>query len=246
MSRFSLAPSQQSGTTLVETMIALVIMTIIMAGAFGLWRSYNRAAKSHEATESLGAEMTEVTSTLLRSWVVRTRPPGFTGSYTATQKGFSLFDAVSKPCTTRCTKLVIDITKSSGATERITIDNQCLAPGAVTGLSRLTALNIGAAMSGNCLICKPGKLPVVTFTSKTNAASDRRFPHNGAQSAATFRLTDMLGMSVCFEQTGIAPLVIDQRAYALNLDLEGDVLKTTQRTVIMPFDNFGNVRLEAR
>ena len=246
MSRSNVIHSNESGTTLIETMIALVILAAIMAGASGLWRSYNRAAKSHDAAESLGAEMTELTSTLQRFWIVRTRPPGFTGSYTATNPGFSLFDAASKPCTTGCTKLVIGITKSSGATEQITINSQCLAPGPVTGLSRLSALNIAATMSGNCLICTPGKVPVVTFTSNSNPASNRRFPHNGAKSAATFRLTEMLGMSVCFDQTGIAPLVLDQRAYALNLDLEVDALKATQRTTIMPFDNFGNVRLESK
>ena len=55
----------------------------------------------------------------------------------------------------------------------------------------------------------------------------------------------MLGMTMCFAQSGTGPIAIDQRAYLLDPKASNDTLLDSQKTSVLPFDNFGNVRLES-
>ncbi len=244
MQRYKPKLNSQVGTTLVELLIASMIMGIVVAGATSLWADYSKAAKAHETHEAIATEMAEAMVNITRSWSVRTRPPGYTGSYTAANKGFTLLDASGRPCTSGCTQLVMNVTRSSGASENITFQTLCRSPGIVTALSRLNALSFSSVMASNCLVCGPGLLPRVRVTSDLNAAANRTFPHNGTP-WSSFHINSMLGMTMCFAQSGTGPIVIDQRGYLLDPQALTDTLLDSRKTSVLPFDNFGNVRLES-
>jgi len=245
MQRYKLSLDNQVGTTLVELLLATAIMAIIMAGATSLWSAYSKSAKAHDTNEAIASEMTEAMVNITRSWNVRTRPPGYTASYTAANKGFTLLDANGQPCTSKCTQLVMNVTRSSGARENITFQTLCQSPGKVTAVDRLNALNFSSLMASNCMVCRPGLLPRVRVTSDVSAAASRTFPHNGTPSPSSFRITSMLGMTMCFAQSATGPIAIDQRAYLLDPKASTDTLLDSQKTSVLPFDNFGNVRLES-
>jgi Tfp pilus assembly protein PilV len=245
MQRYRRNLGNQVGMTLVELLLATVIMAMIVAGSTRLWTTYSKAAKAHDTNEAIASEMTEAMVNLTRSWNVRTRPPGYTTSYTAANKGFTLLDADGQPCTSQCTQLVMNVTRSSGASENITIQTICQKPGKVTALDRLNGLSFSHLMASNCVVCGPGLLPRVRVTSDLSATANRTFPHNGASSPSSFRINSMLGMTMCFAQSGTGPIAIDQRAYLLDPKASTDALLDSKKTSVLPFDNFGNVRLES-
>jgi hypothetical protein len=116
-----------------------------------------------------------------------------------------------------------------------------VSPGTINAQAQFTALNFGTAMPNGCKVCPAGQMPIVTVAGNRTV----RFPHNGSSGGSAFKINGILGFNACFTQTGTNPLMVAVTSVFLSQSKTAGALSNFQRSIILPYTNFANMKMNA-
>ncbi len=244
---------KESGITLIEVMIALVISVLISMGSAQMWAKYQKSLNSKKIDKDSKNEATELISLVKRNWDYRLR--------TATagvpnDVGYSIHNSAGNPCPigTDCPwlKVYLKRTPPGGASyiDEVNIRSICLDPSGTTMSGTLQPLEFGPLMKAGCLSCPKGRLPAILMTGRvlgtnnaTLSAENRRLPNNSSN-LNKIVMQGNLGMQICFNQAAAvpAPMSLDVRSFVF--DMDNAKLKSLQKTQVLPYENFAGIHLE--
>jgi hypothetical protein len=247
----------EQAMTLIELLIATALGGFVLYAAIMIMSNLKNSSLNSERRQTALTETSELLNSIKEAWDARQKPAGYTSNFTAAEKGFTLRNPGGAPCSTNCSRLDIPVPRANGIVDTVTVQSSCLNYGAINGQFILSKLNFNAALTGGgCTRCGAGTIPIVTI-SQTIPKLTRRYPHNGEVSMNTFAINGLIGFNSCFTQTGTQPLKIVVTAVALpdneggstlsldNGSLEALHLKAFSRSLMLPFNNFANVRVNS-
>jgi len=242
---------QESGVTLVEMMVGIVITSLITMGGYQMM-TRSQKYLAYKQVDQLGKnEVSELISIAKKDWDYRIRQSTIPGVPT---HGFSLLNASNAACTSLqdCPKLRLWIKRKISGTDVIdvvTIENVCRRPTDSKVSTILASLNYTSNLNTNCGTCPKGQIPAVKIEGLNMAnnkivlaAENRLFPHNASQ-LDKVNPDGIIGIQACFSQLAPqSPLSIDIRS--LYRDQSSLSLRLVQKTQVFPFENFARIRLE--
>jgi type II secretory pathway pseudopilin PulG len=230
-SRF-LNRNSQLGMTIIELVMATGIVAIIMYAAISFFISVNRSKAQESLRADVKSEVEEFLNSLRIGWNARA--------------SYSLLSQSNAPCTTNCPSLKLTVAHGmAGTLETKTYTSGCVSPGSINAMTRFNTLNFGTAMPNGCMACPQGLMPIVTVTSAGAVNRIVRFPHNGSNSASSFRINGILGFNACFTQSGTSPLMVAFTSVFLSPSQKAGALSVLERSIILPYTNFANMKMNA-
>lgn len=229
--------------TILELVIATGVVSLLAYVMMQFVKNTGQTTQNEMLRVELRGEMDEFLNLLRNTWKAR--------SFTAADPGFSLRSASGAICNTNCPELRIDINKGiNSVAQNVVIKSRCAAPlGTISQPAKFAQYSFNATTLVNgCLTCGIGTMPIVEV-SRTGKPT-RRFPINGsiapsAGKPTTFFVNGIIGSHACFSQSGTGPLT----GYVLSLvpptNNSGTIPMNINKTVIIPYTNFANIKINA-
>ena len=212
--------------------MATGIVSIIMYAAISFFMNVNRSKAQESLRADVKSEVEEFLNSLRVGWNARTN--------------YSLLSQSNAPCVANCPKLTLTVAHGmAGTLETKTYTSSCVSPGSINALTQFNALNFGTAMPNGCMPCPRGQMPIVTVTSAGAVNRIVRFPHNGSSSASSFRINGIIGFNACFTQSGVNPLMAAFTSVFLSPSQKPGALSVLERSIILPYTNFANMKMNA-
>ncbi|MBM4251906.1 MAG: hypothetical protein FJ146_08035 [Deltaproteobacteria bacterium] len=229
--------------TILELVIATGVVGILAYVMMTFVKNTEQSTQKELLRVELRGEMDELLNLVRNTWKAR--------SYSADNPGFSLRSASGAECTTNCPELRIDINKGiNSVAQNVVIKSRCAPPlGTISQPAKFAQYSFNAAALVNgCLVCGGGTMPIVEV-SRTGKPT-RRFPLNGSIAASagkptTFLVNGIIGFNACFSQSGTGPLTGYVLSLAPPTNKSSTVPMNVNKTVIIPYTNFANIKINA-
>ena len=212
--------------------MATGIVSIVMYAAISFFMNVNRSKAQESLRADVKSEVEEFLNSLRLGWNARTT--------------YNLLSQSNAPCATNCPTLTLTVAHGmAGTLETKTFISSCVSPGSINALTQFNTLNFSTAMPNGCMVCPRGQMPIVTVSSAGAVNRIVRFPHNGSNSPSSFRINGILGFNACFTQSGSNPLIVAVTSLFSSPGQSAGGLSNLGRSIILPYTNFANMKMNA-
>jgi len=244
----------QRAMTLIELTLALGLSSLVAIATIKMWNYFEQSTRANEAENEAKSDLESLVQLIEDIWKVRQHPSDPATNrpkpFTATQKGFTLRTASGANCLSNCPRITIKVenrSPSGTVVDLIDVKTICIDPGQIEAKNRLNSFNFSdPTLATSCVTCSPGTIPIVNYTSQNSPNYNRHYPSNTRNLPSSFRITRILGMTACWDQTADGPAFLNIGFYMLKNQTSTSGIKFKIIKKLLPFDNFSKMILKPK